>query len=187
MKLSIVATLYDSHAYIPELIERLWSQASELVGKGNFEIVLVNDGSPDNSLELALEEVNIRENILVVDLSRNFGHHKAIMTGLSYASGELVFLIDSDLEEQPEWLTLFSEQMKINNCDVVFGVQESRKGSKFEKISGRYFYSLINYLADAELPRSPTIARLMTKQYVGELILHKERVVYWRADVPYWV
>ena len=70
-----------------------------------YEIVLVNDGSPDDSLRVALDLHARDPRVRIIDLSRNFGHHKALMTGLAHARGELVFLIDCDLEEDPEWLS----------------------------------------------------------------------------------
>ena len=110
MKLSIVATLYQSAPYIAEFHQRASAVASQLVGD-DYEIVLVNDGSPDNSLDLAMQLTERMRHVVVVDLSRNFGHHKAMMTGLAHAKGERVFLIDSDLEEEPECLIGFSDQM----------------------------------------------------------------------------
>jgi putative glycosyltransferase len=178
MKLSIVTTLYQSENYIAEFLARLNVALGNNYSHGDWEVILVNDGSPDDSLGVALRESRKHRNITLIDLSRNFGHHKAIMTGLARASGELVFLIDSDLEEQPEWFELFERELRANDCDVVFGVQEFRKGSKFEKISGKLFYSLINYLADAKLPKSPTVARLMTRRYVEALLQHRERELY---------
>ena len=98
MKLSIVSTLYKSELYIREFYRRVTAVANRIVGD-DYEIIFVNDGSPDNSLSIAVQFAENHNNVLVVDLSRNFGHHKAMMTGLSYARGENIFLIDSDLEE----------------------------------------------------------------------------------------
>ena len=106
MKLSIVTTLYQSGVHISEFHKRISSVAQRLVGD-DYEIILVNDGSPDNSLDLAIKLTEQDSHISVVDLSRNFGHHKAMMTGLAHAEGKRVFLIDSDLEEEPEWLLTF--------------------------------------------------------------------------------
>ena len=97
MKLSIVATLYQSAPYINEFYERASAAARELVGE-EFEIILVNDGSPDSSIDLAIKLTEQDSHVVVVDLSRNFGHHKAMLAGLTYAKGNKVFLIDSDLE-----------------------------------------------------------------------------------------
>lgn len=108
MKLSIVATLYQSAPHIKEFYVRVSAVAQQLVGD-DYEIVLVNDGSPDDSLDIAIQLTDTDDHVVVVDLSRNFGHHKAMMTGLAYAKGEQVFLIDSDLEEEPEWLISFEK------------------------------------------------------------------------------
>ena len=108
MKLSVVTTLYDSAPYVEEFCDRAAAAARRLVGD-SYEIILVNDGSPDNCLEVALTVAQKHREIVIIDLSRNFGHHKAIMTGLAHATGESIFLLDSDLEEQPEWLAGFAE------------------------------------------------------------------------------
>jgi putative glycosyltransferase len=89
-----------------------------------------------------------------------------------------VFLIDSDLEEDPGWLLTFSEIMTKSSCDVVFGVQSSRKGLWFEKWSGHVFYRIFNYLCDIEIPPNQTVARLMSLRYVKALLQYGERELF---------
>jgi putative glycosyltransferase len=177
MKLSIVATLYQSAPYIIEFYQRASAVAKNHVGE-DYEIVLVNDGSPDNSLDLAVNLTESDTHIVVVDLSRNFGHHKAMMTGLAQAKGERIFLIDSDLEEEPECLNAFAEHMQIESCDVVYGVQEQRKGGWFERWSGQWFYRFFKALTGLALSENLVTARLMTRRYVEALLRHKEREVF---------
>ncbi|WP_339079463.1 glycosyltransferase family 2 protein [Pseudomonas sp. TMP9] len=177
MKLSIVATLYQSAPYIAEFHQRASAAARQLVGD-DYEIVLVNDGSPDSSLDLAVQFSECDGHVVVVDLSRNFGHHKAMMTGLAHARGGRVFLIDSDLEEEPECLIGFSDQMQIESCDVVYGVQEQRKGNWFERWSGQWFYRFFQALTGLALPENIVTARLMTRRYVDALLRHEEREVF---------
>lgn len=174
MRLSIVATLYQSEPYIAEFHHRASAAAKQLVGE-DYEIVLVNDGSLDNSLDIAVQLTESDSHIVVVDLSRNFGHHKAMMAGLEHSCGELVFLIDSDLEEEPEWLTSFSEQLNAEKSDVVYGVQQERKGGWFERWSGSVYYTLFNWLSNIEHPQNIVTARLMTRRYVNALLSYKER------------
>lgn len=174
MKLSIVATLYDSAEYIAEFHKRASAAARQLAGE-DYEIVLVNDGSPDNSVELAAQLTENDGHIIVIDLSRNFGHHKAMMAGLQYSTGDRVFLIDSDLEEEPEWLTIFSGKMIAEKADVVYGVQTRRKGNWFEQLSGYLYYSLFNWLSNIDHPRNIVTARLMSRRYVDALLCHGER------------
>jgi len=177
MNLSIVATLYQSAPYIAEFHRRASAAASELVGD-DYEIVLVNDGSPDNSLDLAIALSESDPRVVVVDLSRNFGHHKAMMTGLAHAQGQQVFLIDSDLEEEPEWLLSFARQRDAQASDVVYGVQALRKGGWFERWSGRWFYAGFRTLTGLALPEDMVTARLMSRRYVNALLEHDEREVF---------
>lgn len=176
MKLSIVATLFRSAPYIAEFCLRAGAAASQLVGD-DYEIVLVNDGSPDNSLDLAIELTRQNHHVVVVDLSRNFGHHKAMMVGLEHAIGDQVFLIDSDLEEEPEWLLEFSRKLVAESADVVYGVQQQRKGGWFERWSGEAWYTLFNWLCDIDHPRNIVTARLMTRRYLGALLQFREREI----------
>ncbi len=177
MRLSIVATLYQSASYITEFHQRASAAAKQLVGE-DYEIVLVNDGSPDNSLDVAVQLTESDSHVVVVDLSRNFGHHKAMMTGLAHAKGERIFLIDSDLEEDPEWLIGFAEQMASEKCDVVYGVQAQRKGGFIERWSGQWFYRFFKALTGLALPENIVTARLMTRRYVDALLRHEEREVF---------
>ena len=172
MKLSIVTTLYQSAPYITEFHQRTSTAAQQLVGN-DYEIIFVNDGSPDNSLELAVKITENDPHVTVVDLSRNFGHHKAMMTGLAHTKGERIFLIDSDLEENPEWLLSFTKQMETDTSDVVYGVQSKRKGGIFEKISGSLFYPFFRLLTGLNLPNNIVTSRLMSRRYVDALLLHQ--------------
>ncbi|MFW7343414.1 glycosyltransferase family 2 protein [Pollutimonas sp. H1-120] len=176
MKLSIVTTLYRSSADLFEFYTRATAVANQFA-KDDYELILVNDGSPDNSLDIAIQLAKSDDHIIIIDLSRNFGHHKAMMTGLAHAMGDFIFLIDSDLEESPEWLLNFSAELFKTNCDVIYGVQEERKGGVFERLSGRWFYRLFKLLSGVTLPENVITARLMTRRYVNALIMHQEREV----------
>lgn len=177
MKLSIVTTLYYSAPYIKEFYERVKKEAKKITK--DFEIIFVNDGSPDDSLEKAVSIHKKDEKVKVVDLSRNFGHHKAIMTGLAQAQGDYIFLIDVDLEEDPELLGIFWKKLKKNaDADVIFGIQETRKGNLFEKITGSLFYKSLSYFSGISIPANLITCRIMTKRYNRALIAHKEREVF---------
>jgi len=174
MELSIVTTLYRSSSYIEEFHRRASAIAKRIAGD-RYEIIFVNDGSPDNSLEVAITVADTDQHVSVIDLSRNFGHHKALMTGLAHSNGELVYLLDSDLEEEPEWLETFHEHHAKENADVVFGVQQKRKGNLVEQCSGYVYYRIFRALTGIDQPDNIVTARLMTKQYVSALVEHKER------------
>ncbi len=176
MDISIVTSLYGSAPYLKEFCRRAFA-AAERVGE-TFEIVLVNDGSPDESLQMALTLRASDPRICVVDLSRNFGQHKAMMTGLGHARGRRVMLLDSDLEEEPELLVQFAAVMDETDADVVYGVQEDRKGGFSERAAGMLFYKLFNALSVQEVPPNQLCARLMTRRYVDNLLLHRDKEVF---------
>ena len=176
MKLSVVTTMYYSAPYLDEFYQRIFSTIKKITD--DYEIVFVNDGSPDESLDKALMIREKDSNVKIIDLSRNFGHHKAIMTGLSHTAGDYVFLIDCDLEEDPELLEDFWRKMNDeNDIDVVYGVQKRRKGKIFERLSGWAFYKIFNLLSDVKIKKNLLVTRIMKKKYVDALIQHKEKVM----------
>lgn len=174
-ELSIVTPLFFSAPYLREFYDRICSSAGEITS--NFEIILVNDGSPDKSLEIALSLFEIDPRLRVIDLSRNFGQHKAIMTGLSHARGSQIFLIDCDLEIAPEVILQFNEKMKETGADVIYGVQDSRNDRYIDRFAGKLFYTIFNLLSTDRLPVNLVTSRLMSQHYVASLIKHKEREV----------
>lgn len=176
MKLSIVTTLYKSSSYIDEFYKRIIKEVLKITS--DYEIIFVDDGSPDDSLEKAISLYKKDKKVKVLELSKNFGHHKAIMTGLSYTKGEYVFLIDSDLEEKPELLGQFWDKLnEEESLDVVYGVQESRKGGFFEKISGDIFYRVFTFFSGVEIPKNFLTIRLMRRNYVKNLLKFKEKEI----------
>jgi putative glycosyltransferase len=173
MKLSIVTTLYNSAATVAAFYHRVVAAAQSLTS--DFEIIMVDDGSPDRSLEIACALADKDHRLRIVELSRNFGHHKALMTGLDHARGELCFLIDSDLEEDPAILRDFFEELEKHHVDVVYGVQNGRKGGFGERMMGEIAYRLFNLLLPYPIPRNHITVRLMRRGYVESLLLHREQ------------
>jgi putative glycosyltransferase len=173
MRISIVTTLYNSSSTIEEFCRRAASAAASTTP--DFEIVLVDDGSPDDSLDIACRLASRDSRIRVVELSRNFGHHKALMTGLEHADGELCFLIDSDLEEDPALLPQFLKELQTKNVDVVYGYQSKRKGGFVERATGYAAYKIFNSLISHPVPLNALTVRLMRREYVDSLLLHRER------------
>lgn len=177
MKLSIVATLYKSSTYVEEFHARVSKAASGITN--DYEIVLVNDGSPDDSLAKAIALSQSDSHVAVVDLSRNFGHHKAMMTGLMHTKGEYVFLIDVDLEEAPENLTRFWDYMhSTQDVDVVIGQTAVKQGSFLKCLMSSWFYLLFNALSSIKISNREMVSRLMRRCYVDALIAYRERELF---------
>lgn len=176
LKISVVVTLYYSEKYVREFYSRITKALLALTE--NYEIIFVNDGSPDGANLIVLELQHNDPNIILIDLSRNFGHHQAILAGLSQASGEYIFLIDIDLEEDPELLVYFWNIMKADqHTDVVFGIQQKRKGNFFEKVSGNLFYKILNSITHFNYPANTLTARLMKIKYVESVLRFKEKAM----------
>ncbi len=167
--LSIVTTMYRSRAYLEEFLQGCLDAVSSLP-IGSFEIILVNDGSPDDSLAYALQRKNDIPQLVVVDLSRNFGHHAAMLAGMQCSRGKLIFLIDCDLEVPPTVLPLFFEKHKVTGADLIYGYQEARKGRWFERWSGSVFWKGFNLMSELKVPENMLTERLMTRRYIDALM-----------------
>jgi len=176
-KVSVVTTLFDSEHYIHEFYRRITQVISDIGLE--YEIIFVDDGSPDDSGERVLELVKKDNRVRLIELSRNFGHHPAIMVGLEYATGDYSFLIDVDLEEDPALLKQFYIEMTSQpDLDVVYGFMKDRKGKLFERVSGRLFFRLMNLLSDVPIPPDILIARIMNRRYVRNLVRFSEEHLY---------
>lgn len=180
MKISIVTTMYHSAPYLEEFFQRMKSSVEKITD--NYEIIFVNDGSPDTSSEIIRTLMLNHSHITLIELSRNFSHHKAIMTGLQHTNGDYIFLIDCDLEEEPESLIQFWQIMQqVQNSgkqiDLIHGVQEKRKGSWFEQISGELFFKILNFFSDIPIAVNPLLARLMTRRFLNSLLQFKEQAL----------
>jgi len=173
MKISVVTTLYNSAPYVVEFVQRMHAELNKVTD--DHEIIVVDDGSSDNSLQTAVALMDREPRLKVIELSRNFGHHKAMMTGLEHATGDLVFLIDVDLEEPPELLGPFFVALQNERLDVVYGFQRARKGGLIERWGGRLAWMLLDLLLPVKIPHNHSTVRLMTRDYVQALIQHKEQ------------
>ena len=176
-KISIVTALYNSSSYVEEFIGRCTAAVTKITD--DYEIILVNDASPDDSLSRVIKLHNADPHLVLIDLSRNFGQHKANWTGLSHASGDYIFLIEADLEELPEWLNDFYEVLNDDDSlDVVYGLQTERKGGLVERVSGDLFYWVFNLFSQVKIPPNHITVRLMSHRYVQAFIAHKERDLF---------
>lgn len=174
MKIAVVATLFYSEDYIAEFYNRMMPELKKI--SSDYEIILVNDGSPDKAAEKVLELQQTDPNISLIDLSRNFGHHKAIMTGLRFSEADYTFLIDIDLEEDPELLSVFWQHLQEEpGTDVIYGIQKKRKGNWAERITGHIYYKVFAFISGYDYPANTLTARLMSKRYLEGLKKFSEK------------
>lgn len=180
MSTSIVSTLYRSAPYLDEFVARCLALMQD-----NDELILVDDGSPDELLALAREHAVRDGRIVVVELARNFGHHHAILAGLGQALGDRVF-VDSDLEEAPELLVDFASLMEVGAVDVVFGVHNHSQGSMLRRTTSRLFWFAFNWASDSKTPLNICNVRLMKRGYVDALLSLQEANVF-LGGMFHWV
>lgn len=179
MKLSVVTTLYRSERYIDEFYSRILKSISEIPDfSKSYEIIFVDDGSPDNSLRRVIELSRKNKGIKAIELSRNHGHHRAMMIGLQATVGEFVFLIDSDLEEPPESLVPFWYKMIASDVDMVYGFHNQKPGGLLKKLLSVAFYKTFNALSYVPIPDNELVSRLMKKKYVDALTRYEERELF---------
>lgn len=165
--ISIVAPAYNEQDVIVEFHRRV-SEILRNIG-APYELVLVNDGSSDNTLTLMHALQADDPQVMVLDLSRNFGKEIALSAGLDHSSGEVVVVLDADLQDPPE---LIPEMLKgwREGYDVVYGVRSDRDGESWlKKATAQLFYRLIGSVSRVAIPRDTGDFRLMTQRVVREL------------------
>jgi len=182
-ELSIVSTLYRSAPFLADFIARA-TAAARAVSR-SYEIILVDDGSPDDSLAIAVKAVEADPCVRVVELSRNFGHHAAILAGLSFARGERIFLVDSDLEEPPELLLRFAPLLAETNADVVYGFHDQKVGSRMRQAASGLFWRLFNLLSETQTQENVCHVRLMRRAYLDALLAMPERNMFLGGLYPW--
>jgi dolichol-phosphate mannosyltransferase len=184
--LSIVAPLYNEEGNVTELVRRLGAVASTIEGFATYELVLVNDGSTDRTRELLREHAARDPHLVIVELSRNFGHQIAATAGLDIARGDPVVLIDADLQDPPELIPELVARWR-EGYDVVYAVRRNRKGeSPFKLFTARLFYRVIRRLTNVDIPVDSGDFRLFSRRVVDALKSIRERHRFIRGLVS-WV
>jgi dolichol-phosphate mannosyltransferase len=182
---SAVVPCFNEQDGLAELELRLCKACDE-VAPGAYEIILVNDGSSDQSASLIAEMVKRNPRILGIELSRNFGHQVAVTAGLSFARGKRVLVIDADLQDPPELLPDMFKLMD-QGANIVYGKRIHRRGEGLFKIgTAKLFYRLINLLTDFEIPMDTGDFRLIDRQTLTVFLSMPEQYRFIRGMLA-WV
>ncbi len=182
--LSVVLPIFNEEAIIPELLRRLHGTLASL--SASYEVIFVNDGSRDRSLELLAVAARQDPHFKIIDFSRNFGHQVAITAGIDYSGGEAVIVMDADLQDPPETIPALVEKWRAG-FDVVFAVREERAGeSLFKRGTASLFYRLLKRVARIDIPADTGDFRLMSRRAVDALKSLRERHRFVRGMVS-WV
>lgn len=164
---SIVAPIYNEEGNILRLYNRIHEVMSS-TGEA-WELILVNDGSRDNSIKEMTDAAAKDPRVKIVNFARNFGHQIAVTAGIDYAQGKAVVLIDADLQDPPEVILEMIERWKAG-YDVVYAVRAQRKGESWFKVTtAKLFYRIIYRITDVNIPLDTGDFRLMDKRVVEVL------------------
>jgi dolichol-phosphate mannosyltransferase len=183
--LSVVVPCYNEKGAIKELYRRVTKVCRNLVD-GNYELILVNDGSSDETWPILQQLADRDDRVVAIDLSRNHGHQLALSAGLSLARGERILVIDADLQDPPELLPQMMQLMD-EGADVVYGQRLAREGETwFKRVSARVFYRLLLRLTDVPIPLDTGDFRLMSRRVLDTLLAMPECQRFIRGMVA-WI
>ena len=183
-RLAVVAPCYNEEAGLPEFVRQVKAVCGQLGAP--YEIVLVNDGSRDRTLAVALDLASQDPTIRVVNLLRNFGHQAAVTAGLDVAEGDVVVLIDSDLQDPPAVIAEMIAAWKAG-ADVAYGQRRTREGeTAFKLFTAKVFYRLLRWMTRSDIPADTGDFRLMDRRVVDVLRSMRERHRFIRGMVS-WV
>ncbi len=164
-KVSVVIPMY----YEEEVANECYTKVSEILNKiENYEheIIFVNDGSKDKTLEILKSIAQKDKNVKIISFSRNFGHQCAVTAGLQYVTGDAIVIIDADLQDPPE---LIPDMLKLweEGNEVIYGKRKSREGeSVFKLLTAKVFYNTLNALSDVDIPKDTGDFRLVDRKVV---------------------
>lgn len=183
MKLSVVSPVYRAELVLEELVERISNSIPSAFN--SFEIILVDDFSPDKSWQ-KIEEISKRNNnVRGFKLSRNFGQHYAITAGLNQVKGDYIVVLDCDLQDQPEEINkLFIESQK--GYDIVLARRYERKDSLYKKTVSKLFYKTLSYLTGTKQDATVANFGIYSKQVIDEVVKLEEKIKYFPTMVK-WV
>jgi glycosyltransferase involved in cell wall biosynthesis len=167
MKISIVSPVYNAEKILHELVKRI-TEICEL-HKYEHELILVEDCSKDSSWESIIKLSKIYPNLKGYKLSRNFGQHYAITAGISNASGDLIIIMDCDLQDNPSYIYNLIEKSK-EGYDVVCTIKNSSNHSFFRSASSSLFYKTLNLLSDVQLENNLGTMTLINRKVVSEYL-----------------
>jgi dolichol-phosphate mannosyltransferase len=178
-RISVAIPLHNEESGVAELLRRLGAVLDGIPG-GPHEIVLVDDGSRDGTLSLLEEAARRDDRLVVVSLSRNFGHQAALSAALDFVSGDVIVAMDGDLQDRPEAIPALLAKHR-EGYDVVYAQRVKRKESWMLRLSYFLFYRLLASLADTRIPLDAGDFALMTRRVVEQMRAAPEHHRYLRG------
>lgn len=174
--LTLVIPVFNEEVLIDELVKRSISAVESFTG--DYEVIFVDDGSTDLSLQKLLDWQKGNSRIKIISLSRNFGHQAAFTAGLEYSRGDLVAMMDGDLQDPPELLAEMHRKIKEEGYEIVNGKKIGRKGNRRRNLSACLFHHLFRKMSDIRNMENYGNFSMMTRNAADALIMIKEKIRY---------
>lgn len=183
MDISVVIPVFNEESNLPVLYERLVNSVTAI--SNDYELIFVNDGSKDNSLNI-IKELSLKNaQVKYIDFSKNFGHQLAVFAGLENAKGDTIVIIDADLQDPPELIKELYSKMK-EGYDVVYAQREQRVGESWHKLmTAKLFYRFINRLSEVSIPLDTGDFRIISKKINDIIVSMPERNKFLRGQIAW--
>lgn len=177
--ISIIIPIYNEEEVLPTSYERIKAVAEDL--GDSYELVFVNDGSRDKSLEILKTIAENDKKAVVLSFSRNFGHQAAVSCGMEHCKGDAAIIIDADLQDPPKVICEMVEKWK-EGYDIVYGKRKTRAGeTAFKKLTAFVYYRIVNGLSEFDIPKDSGDFRLISRKVIDTLNAMPEHNRYLRG------
>lgn len=186
---SVVLSFYNEEAVIPELLSRLRKMFAGVPDRiSGYELIFVNDASTDNSEELLCREMERNGDIVLMNMSRNFGVSECVYAGFGQSRGDAVIYMDADLQDPPEVIPALLEQWRADpDAEVVYTTRRTRRGEHpLKMLLTKVGYRFVNRISDSDLPIDSGDFKLLSRRVVDEILRCEEKLPYLRGLVS-WV
>lgn len=165
-KISVVIPMYCEEEVADICYKRVVNNLKKLSDKYSYEIIFINDGSKDSTLEILKKIASNDDNVKIISFSRNFGHQAAVTAGIRNVTGDAVIIMDADLQDPPELFNGMIEKWE-EGYEVVYGKRRTREGeSIFKLLTAKMFYNILNKLSEIEIPKDTGDFRLVDRKVI---------------------
>ena len=165
-KISVVIPMYCEEEVADICYKRVVNNLKKLSDKYSYEIIFINDGSKDSTLEILKKIASNDDNVKIISFSRNFGHQAAVTAGIRNVTGDVVIIMDADLQDPPELFNGMIEKWE-EGYEVVYGKRKTREGeSIFKLLTAKMFYNTLNKLSEIEIPKDTGDFRLVDRKVI---------------------
>ncbi|HRG57648.1 MAG TPA: glycosyltransferase family 2 protein [Bacteroidia bacterium] len=183
MKLSIISPVYNAEMVLDQLVERIEAAVTKITS--DFEIILIEDGSPDKSWIVIEDLAKTRKHVKGIKLSRNFGQHYAISAGIDNCNGDWIVVMDCDLQDQPEEIQKLYNKA-TEGYDIVYGRRHQRMDGFIKKAFSKFFHKLLSYLTGLQYDSTVANFGIYSKKVIENLKFMNDKIRFFPSMVK-WV